>query len=216
MMAIRIVVVGAGDHAAVVIEALRATGDFTIVGVVDPHPSQSDVVGVPVLGGDDCLSALLEAGVEAAVIALGDNRLRQRIGLALLKQGFVLPAVVHPGASISPSAVIGAGAVIMNRAVVGTRARVGCLAIVNTGSIVEHDNEIEAAAHVAPGVALAGNVRVGERSLVGVGSAVRPGIRIGADSVVGTGSAVVADVGDGMTVAGSPARPLASRAKTAG
>jgi UDP-perosamine 4-acetyltransferase len=215
MMPVRIVVVGAGDHAAVVIEALRAMGDFTIVGVVDPHPSHSDVVGIPVLGGDDCLPALLEAGVEAAVIALGDNRLRQKIGLAVLKQGFVLPSVVHPEASISPSAAIRAGAVIMNRAVVGTRARVGCLAIVNTGSIVEHDNDIEAAAHVAPGVALAGNVRVGERSLVGVGSAVRPGIRIGADAVVGAGSAVVTDVGDGITVAGSPARPLANRTKIA-
>ena len=68
------------------------------------------------------------------------------------------------------------------------------------------------AAHVAPGCALAGNVRVGVRTLIGVGSAVRPGIRIGADVIVGTGSAVVSDVPDGATVAGVPARLLRQRA----
>ncbi len=215
MTAARIVVVGGGGHAAVVIEALRAMGGFIIVGVVDPHPEFPDVIGVPVLGGDDRLPGLREDGVEMAVIALGNNKLRQRTGPTLLNQGYVLPSVVHPGASISPSATVEAGAVIMNRAVVGTRVRIGPLVIINTGSVVDHDSEIGAAAHVAPGVALAGNVRVGERSLVGVGSAVRPGIRIGADVVVGAGSAVVADVADGMTVAGSPARLLTLRAKTA-
>ena len=43
---------------------------------------------------------------------------------------------------------------------------------------------------------------------MGVGSAVRPGVRIGADATVGAGSAVVADVPDGVVVAGTPARAL--------
>ena len=204
----RVVVVGAGGHAAVVIEALQAAG-HTVIGVVDPCPAEPHVLGVPVLGGDECLPGLLADGIGAAVVALGSNRLRQFIGAALLAQGYALPAVVHPGASVSPTASVGAGAVVMNRAVVGTRTRVGTLAIVNTGAVVDHDNDIGPAAHVAPGVALAGNVRVGERALVGVGSAVRPGIRIGADAVVGAGSAVVADVADGVTVGGAPARALA-------
>ena len=204
----RVVVVGAGGHAAVVIEALQAAG-HTVVGVVDPRPAEPHVLGVPVLGGDECLPGLLADGIGAAVVALGSNRLRQSIGASLLAQGYALPAVVHPGASVSPTASVGAGAVVMNRAVVGTRTRVGELAIINTGAVVDHDNDIGPGAHVAPGVALAGNVRVGERALIGVGSAVRPGIRIGSDAVVGVGSAVVADVADGLVVGGAPARVLA-------
>jgi UDP-perosamine 4-acetyltransferase len=49
----RIVVVGAGGHAKVVIDAIWAMGEFEIVGVVDPKPANPEVLGVSVLGGDE-------------------------------------------------------------------------------------------------------------------------------------------------------------------
>jgi UDP-perosamine 4-acetyltransferase len=206
-----IIVVGAGDHAKVVLEALWAMDTFEVVGLTDPSTSCLEVLGVPVLGGDILLPGLFAQGVSSAVVAIGSNNQRQQIGLSLLAMGFALPAVVHPSALISPSATIGQGAVVMARAVVGTLARVGELAIINTGAIVEHDNYIGRSAHIAPGTALAGGVRVGDRAMVGIGSAVRPHISIGDDSIVGAGSVVVADVPSGVTVAGAPARKLLRR-----
>jgi UDP-perosamine 4-acetyltransferase len=109
---------------------------------------------------------------------------------------------------VSPSAQIFPGVVVMARACAGPLSVLRDYCIVNTGTIVEHDNSIGIAAHLAPGVALGGSVTIGDRTLVGIGSSIRPGVKVGQDVVIGAGSAVIADVADGSVVGGTPARRL--------
>ncbi len=207
----QIVVIGAGGHAKVVIEAIRAAAIGEIVGLIDPQAASTIVLGVPVIGGDAHLPAIRADGVADAVVGIGNNAVRERIAEDLMKLGFTLPSVVHPAAYLSPTAQIEAGAVIMARAVIGVETSISALAIINTGAVVDHDNLIGRAAHVAPGCSLAGNVIIGARTLIGVGSSVRPGITIGSDCVVGAGSAVVTPVSNGVMVGGAPARSLNRR-----
>jgi UDP-perosamine 4-acetyltransferase len=201
-----LVVLGGGGHARPVIDALSACG-VAVVGVLDDAP-RGAVLGVPVLGPLSVLAGLRGQGVRSAVVAIGDNATRERLGAACLEYGYALPPVLHPAALVSPSARIGAGAQVMARAVIGPEARLGALVLVNTGAIVEHECELAAAAHIGPGAVLCGAVQVGARALVGAGAVVRPGLRIGADSLVAPGAAVGAAVPDGGRVGGVPARPL--------
>lgn len=203
-----IVVIGAGGHAKVVIEAIRAEGRYDPVGVVAPTPPEGgELLGVPWAGADDDL-AQLRTLAPSAFVAIGDNALRQRLAGRLIAAGFELPVVRHPDAVISPTATLGEGTIVMARAAVGPLAVLGPCCVVNTGAIVEHDNVIGTASHVAPGATLGGTVRVGDRTLVGIGTSVRPLCRIGNDVVIGVGSAVVGDIPDGITVAGAPARRI--------
>ncbi|GAA3324509.1 hypothetical protein GCM10020331_052660 [Ectobacillus funiculus] len=50
----------------------------------------------------------------------------------------------------------------MPGAVINAYSRIHDNAIINTGATIDHDNEIESHAHIAPGCNLAGNVKVEE------------------------------------------------------
>ncbi|MGX1305304.1 sugar O-acyltransferase (sialic acid O-acetyltransferase NeuD family) [Amorphus suaedae] len=204
----QIVVLGAGPHAKVVLEAAIAADLGEFVGLLDPAADARPILGIPVLGSDELLPELRARGIDTVILAVGHNAARERLGREAKRHGYQLPPVVHPSAFLAPSAQIAEGAVVMARAVVGTDVSVGDFSIVNTGAIIDHDGVLQSAAHVAPGCAIAGSVRIGARTLIGVGSSIRPGTRIGMDVVVGAGSAVVCDIDAGFIVGGAPARPL--------
>ncbi len=203
-----ILVVGAGGHAKVVLDVLRAAGR-EIAGVTDPHlPMGGLFEGVPCLGDDGAWEDLFRSGLRTAFVALGDNRRRRDAGAELRALGFELANAIHPSAILSPSTQLGTGIAIMPGAVVNASTTIGDDAILNTSATIDHDGRIGAGAHVAPGCHLAGYVTVGEGALIGVGSAVGRGrpVSIGAWARVGTGSVVFRDVAPGTTVAGNPAR----------
>jgi UDP-perosamine 4-acetyltransferase len=199
-----LVVIGAGGHAKVLIDCLRFAG-WDVVGCTDADPTERRCNGVPVIGTDDRLATLRSEGVAHAFCAIGDNRLRERIGGKLADLGFTLPSVVGPGAIVSTSVRIGAGAAVLPGAVVNVDSVLGDFAIVNTNANIDHDGVIGRAAHIGPGASLAGEVRVGARTFVATGSAVIPQRKIGNDTIVGAGSVVVRDLPDGVIAFGNPA-----------
>jgi UDP-perosamine 4-acetyltransferase len=206
----RLLILGAGGHGRVVAALLAALPEWSLAGFVDAAPAAARAQGMPVLGDEAALPALLTAGIAHAIVAIGDNEARLAAGDRLVAGGFTLPPLVHPSVISASDATVGAGAVVFPRAVLGAGCRVGRLVIVNTGAIVEHDVILEDGAHVASGAVLAGGVRVGAAALVGVGAACRPGVTIGAGAVVGVGAGVTADVPPRAVVGGVPARLLRS------
>jgi UDP-perosamine 4-acetyltransferase len=204
----KIVVIGGGGHAKVVIEVLLAAG-WEVAGFTDAGTPAGRTFGtVPCLGGDAALPAVRAAGVETAIVALGDNALRARLAAAVRALGFTLGNAVHPRACLSPSVGLGSGIAVMAGAVINAATTIGDGSIVNTGATVDHDNRIGAFVHIAPGCHLAGYVTIGDGALIGVGSTVGRGrpLSIGAGAVAGSGSVVIHDVPAGATVFGNPAR----------
>ena len=206
-----VLVVGAGGHALVSIEVLRAAG-HDVRGCVASQVGAADGLarlGVPVLASDDALEELLGDG-GAVFVAVGANVARRRLLDAVHVHGGPLVSAISPDARVSPTASIAAGALVMPGSVVNAMASIGRGAIINTGAIVDHECVVGDVAHVAPGAVLAGNVTVGEGALIGVGARVTPGRHIGAWAVVGAGAVVVDDVPERATVVGAPARPIGS------
>jgi len=198
----KIVVVGAGGHAKVVISTLQAAG-YSVVAVFDDDLAKvgTEILGIPVAGP---LDAIADGDYEFGVVAVGQNRVRkaitERVGLNWL-------STVHPSAVIHPSVKLGAGVTVFAGAIIQPDTSIGDHAIINTAATVDHDCSIGDFAHIAPGAHLAGGVQVGEGTLLGIGSVVAPYLSVGAWTTVGAGGAVVRDLPDGVTALGIPARP---------
>lgn len=202
-----VVVIGAGGHALVAIEAIRSSGGEVRGCISSGGDATADVhsLGVPMIGVLADLPVLLKDD-RAVFVAVGANRDRARLTQEATAVGAAIIAVVSCQSTVSPTAQVSPGGLVMPGVVLNALARIGKGAIVNTGALIDHECVIDDFAHVAPGAVLAGNVRVGQGALVGIGARILPGRRVGAWSVVGAGAVVIDDVPDGATVVGVPAR----------
>jgi UDP-perosamine 4-acetyltransferase len=210
---VRVIGLGAGGHAKVLLEALEALGGYDVVGFLDPRRELwgTEVHGVEVLGDDALLGPTYDGGVSSAFIGLGgaaDTRPRRRLYELARASGFDVLRIVHPRAVVSPTARLGDGATVLAAAVVNADAHLGENVTVNTAAVVEHDCRLGDHVHVASGATLASGVDVEEGVHVGAGATVLGGTRVGAGAVIGAGAVVTADVEPGLVVVGVPARPL--------
>ena len=185
----KIYIYGASGHGLVVADIARSNGYDEIVFL------------------DDASEFKFSPELEKAdiIIAIGENKIRQKISQKVEAAGFEIVNLIHKSAVVSESAVIEKGAVVMPNAVINAKARIKEGAIINSGAVIEHECDIGKFAHISPNAALAGNVRVGEFTHVGIGSSVIQGISIGSSCIIGAGSVVVRDIKDGTKAYGVPA-----------
>ncbi len=202
-------IVGAGGHAKVVIDALTASG-ATVRGCVDDNPmlmGREPVRGGPVIGTVADLRNLLRAD-DKTIVAIGDNAVRCRLARRL---GVAFGLAVAPSAVLSRTVATGEGSMILPSVTVNVHAEIATHVILNTSCSVDHDCRIGDFVHIGPGVCMGGGVAIGEGSFLGVGVCVVPGVRIGRWSIVGAGAVVTRDLPDNCTAVGVPARIIKTR-----
>lgn len=202
-------VVGAGGHAKVVLDTLLLRRDeFEVACLTDsnPHLHGKKLFDIPIRGDEDCWLETLRDGIDSAIVAVGENRVRGQISHRLKEVGFQLVNAIHPYAYVSPHAELEQGIAVMAGAIIQPGAQIHESAIINTGASIDHDCIIERNVHIAPGTHLGGNVHISEGTLVGIGTSIIPGITIGKWSVIGSGSVVKDDLCSFQLAVGVPAR----------
>lgn len=204
----RIVVIGGGGHAKVLIGVLKKIG-WEVVGYTDPH-DRGAILGAAHLGGDHILPELIRTeGRCRAAIGLGKTDLslaRERLAAEAHGLGFGLPVIVSPHAVVNDEVTLGPGTVVFDGAVVNSGTHTGSLCILNTNCTVEHDCHLGDNVHIAPGATTSGGVTIGYNCMIGAGAIVVQDAAICAGCLVGAGSTVVRDISIPGTYVGSPAK----------
>lgn len=197
----RLLVIGAGGHAKVVIDAAVASG-WEVAGVVGRPGDGTEILGRMIshdAGGVDA---------DAFIVAIGRNSVRQRYYDSYRELGLAPATVIHPSAIVSEAADIGVGTFIGAGAIVNVDAFVGENVILNTACVVDHDCFIGDHSLIGPTASLCGEVTIGMGVMFGAGANAIPGTTVGAWSVCGAGTVVVDDLAPGMVYVGVPARAI--------
>lgn len=190
MNKIRLLVVGAGGHGRSVAEAAKLSGQFTVLGFLDDSlPAGETVLGMPVLGP---VARMVDhrADAQLAMVAIGNNSVREKLMHQLAEAGFEWATVVHPRAIVSPSAALGAGSAVMAGAIVGTEARLGVGAIVNCGAVVDHHATVKDYGHLGVNASMAGGTVLGRGAWMQAGSALGYGVKVPTKVTLAPGEAV--------------------------
>lgn len=207
----RVIVIGTGGHAKVVIDILSQMADVVVIGVttlsLEPGTMFFDV---PVLGNDEILNSLHnENAFDYLALGVGgftDNNRRSQIFENFTKSGFRFINAVHPSAILSPSAKLGEGIVIFPGAILNTEVTIGNNTIIATGACIDHETVIGHNVLVSAGVTIGAMVTIDDNCLLALGSKVVSQIRIGHNSLIAAGAVVVSDIAANERVFGIPAK----------
>ncbi len=202
----KLIILGAGGHAGVVLATSRAMG-FDIEAVYDDNESiwGSNFFGVPVKGPISLLENMPKC---KAVIGIGNSTYRKQHAENL---DMDWQTIIHPFSYIDPTAQIGAGTVVTAGCVIHPDTTIGLHSIINTGATIDHQCHLGDYTQVAPGGNICGNVTIRSETFVGAGAVIIENLIIGCGSIIGASSVVIRNIGDHVTAVGNPARVIEQR-----
>ena len=203
----KLLLIGGGGHCRSVLDSVLSLGLYDEIGVVDSIKNLN--LGIPVVGNDDDIPALVQAGWTDAFItvgSIGDTVTRRRLYELVKQNRLNIPTIIDPSAVVGKEVEFKEGVFVGKQAVVNIGSSVGVCVIINTGAIVEHDCIIGDFSHISSGSTLCGQARVGYDSHIGAGSVVRQSIKVGNRSLIGIGSVVVKDIPDNVKAYGNPCK----------
>lgn len=204
----RLAILGASGHGKVVADAALSSKFWTeIVFYDDAFPISSKIEVWDIRGNTQDLLAQMDS-FDGVVVAIGNNGIRLSKHKTLKQAGCQIVSIIHPSSVVSPFAIINEGSVVMAGAVVNAFSTIGQSCIINSNAVVEHDCNISDGVHISPGATLAGAVRVGCCSWVGIGSSVKQLVCVGENIIIGAGAVVTKDINLKGSYIGSPARRL--------
>lgn len=206
----KIVVIGGGGHAKVLINVIQKLRNFQIVGYVD-HRDFGNLSGVQYLGNDDFLYDLVNKKITSAALGVGQVHLtdkRNEIINRIKELGFKFPFILSPDAVINKNVIIEDGVHVFDGVVINCDSIIRDFSIINTNSTIEHDCIIGKFCHIASGATLSGGVEIGDNSMIGSNAVVVQYKKITKNTLIGSGGVVINDILESGTYVGNPVRKV--------
>ena len=144
--------------------------------------------------------------ITEVIVAIGNNKIREKYYKFLKKNQFKLTTLIHPKSYSSFGSKIGEGSVVMQGSLINTDSVIGNNCIINSNASIDHDCIIRDHTHICPGVIIAGNVKIGKNCWIGLGAKIIENCVIGDNVFVAAGTLVTKNAKPNSFVKGVPAK----------
>lgn len=204
----RIVIVGAGKGAEVLVDMVLDDYQKDVVLMVDDKVKHCELFGrvypVSPYGVFDFPQKADRTMFDTVIITMSANlqamRLRKRIFDEYVAAGLVFTNVIAKSAELRRGVVLGSGNVIGGGAYIGAKTEVGNNNMISYHVAIGHHNVVGSHILLAPGVVTSGSVKVGDGCIIPAGVGVINRVSIGENVVLPVGYSVIKDIESGTVI----------------
>lgn len=141
------------------------------------------------------------------VITIGSPYVVEKIVNSIDNTNIDYPNIIAPDTFFLDKShfFMGQGNLVCTGCLFSTNVQIGNFNCFNSFITIGHDTCIENFNSIMPAVRVSGEVKIGQRNFLGVGSAILQQIKVGSDTVIGANSVVVRSTKDRNTYVGNPA-----------
>lgn len=141
------------------------------------------------------------------ILGTGNPVARKKLYDLFITLGGLVSSCIASTALISNESVyMGEGVNIMHRAFISNHVHIGKGSLINANAHLHHDVQVGEFCELGPGSILLGKISLGNQVFVGAGAILLPGVHVGEGAVIGAGAVVTKNIGNYLTVKGTPAK----------
>jgi len=205
----RVVLIGAGMGAEIVIDILMDDKDKYVVGLVDTYIKEFSSYSYPLLNciADDFPEKIDKGYYDTVLITIGSSLKTMSIRKALFdsykEKGIRFTNAVADNVSIRRATCFGTGNIIPHNCYFGTGTSIGDNNSFSYGVLVGHHCSIGSNNLFAPGVAIAGCVSIGDSCILATNVCTRNQVKIGSNVALPLGYCVNVDIPNNTIVRNS-------------
>lgn len=180
----KLIIVGAGGLGRMTMES--AMDEYECYFVDDSIVNDTIICGTKVIGKVDELKKFVN-DYKNAIIAIGDNKLREKLTKSVLSLGYNIPIIVNKTAYISPFSKIGYGTIILSNASIQNGATIGN-GVVITGNVeVHHDCTIDDYSLIYSNSTIRTYAKIGKKVKIGSNVSISNSVIINDEEVIENG-----------------------------
>lgn len=198
----RVLIIGAGKGAEIVIDILMDDRDKYVAGLADSHVKEFPGYSYPLFTMDvrEVPDKIDKALYDTVILSMGSTlntmKFRRELFRAYEAAGLCFTNAIAKSVDVRRAVRIGKGNIIMHHGYIGTGTVIGDNNVISYGLKLGHHCVMGSHNLIAPSFVTAGSVSVGDECVITTGVVTRTSVKIGSRVVLPLGYAVHSDIAD--------------------